>query len=110
VFISPLAIRFTVGPDFAPATSSLNLLLISTAILAATSPFVALFYLFDKPQYFAYSGIIGSALLIGGDFWAIPAYGLVGAGYVRILSRLAVLLFTVIYARLAYRAHFTREN
>lgn len=103
---SSLAITYTVGSDFLAAVTPLNLLLISTAVLTATSPFVALFYLFDKPIYFAVSGLIGTAVLLLGDVILIPQSGIIGAGYARILSRVAVLVYTLFLARRAYREHY----
>ncbi len=99
---SSLLLTLTVGVEYLAASQSLQLLLISTAILTATIPFGALFYLFDAPQYFAYAGILSSFILIAGDFLLIPVFGTLGAGYARIIMRLIVLLFTLAYARRAY--------
>lgn len=108
LFSSP-AIQYTVGAEFLPAVASLNYLFLATAILTATAPFVALFYLFDRPQYFAYSGILGTAILLGLDLLLIPTYGLLGATYARIASRFAVLIFTLLYARTAYQEKYVQK-
>lgn len=105
---SSFLITLTVGPEYTPASASLNLLLISTAFLTATSPFAALFYLFDRPEYFAYSGILSAVSLIAGDLLLIPILGTTGAGYARIIMRLLVLGFTLVYARRAYRDKYGR--
>jgi len=100
------AIIFTVGQEFLGAVPTLQFLFIATAILTATSPFVALFYLFDRPQYFALSGIISTVLLLGGDILLIPSYGLLGAAYARIIMRVVVLLFTLWYAKKSFQKHY----
>jgi len=107
--VSIPAIKYTVGSEFLAASTPLNFLFLATAILTATSPFVALFYLFDKPAYFAYSGIIGTILLLGADLMMIPTFGLLGAAYARILSRLGVLIFTLVYARRSYREEYAQD-
>lgn len=105
LFSGPL-ISITVGSAFLGAVPALNLLFISTAILTAATPYVALFYLFDKPAFFAWSGIISTVVLLAMDVVLIPQYGLMGAGYARIVTRLAGLLFTLWYARRAYRERY----
>lgn len=104
--ISHPAITLTVGAEYTPAIPALNLLFVSTAILTATSPFVALFYLFDHPEYFAISGIISTVFLLGSDWLLIPQYGLMGAAYARIIARLMVLLFTLAFAKFAYHEKY----
>lgn len=96
------AIYFTVGSSYLSSTTILQLLIISSALSAATAPFAALFYLFDRPQYYAMVGILQTIVLLVGDYFAIPIFGLAGAAVVRIITKLAVLLFTLIYARQSY--------
>ncbi len=104
--LAKLGIWLTSGPAYFPATLPLILLLIATALSAATSPFVALFFLFEKPQFYAYSGILLSLVLILGDLTFIPRLGLIGAGLVKIIVRLTVFIFTLWYAKKAYEEHF----
>lgn len=96
---SGLALTLTVGPAYLSGTTALMLMLISTSLTALTTPYAALYYLFDKPQYYAYAGIISTVLLITLDYLLIPLYGLTGAGITRIITRFAVLLFTFLYTR-----------
>lgn len=105
--LSPLMIMLTAGPDYILASSSLKLLFVATAILAATSPYVALFFVFDKPEYFALSGIISTTTLLLSDIILIPSMGTIGASYARIVTRVCVLLFTVLYAHRSYKKHFS---
>jgi len=106
--ISHPAISLTVGSEFIGAASTLKILLVGTAILTATSPFVALFYLIDQPVYFALSGIIGTVLLVSGDLMLIPQHGLIGAAYARLIMRAVVLLFTLWYAKISFQKHYSR--
>lgn len=106
MLFSKPALLYTVGVDFLPATTPLNLLFISTALLTATAPFVALFYLFDRPQYFAISGILTTVFLLGFDLVLIPTLGLAGAGVARIVARLAALIFTLFYAYRSYQEKY----
>lgn len=105
-FISQPAIILTVGKEFLAAVPALQLLFIATAVLTATSPFVALFYLFDRPIYFALSGILSTVLLLGGDLLLIPEFGLLGASYARLIMRIIVLLFTLWYAKTSLQKHY----
>jgi len=100
--LSGLAIYLTVGPEYLAATASLQILIIAAGLAAATTPFAALFYLFDRPQYYAYAGILSTGILLLGDYFTIPVWGLTGAAITRIVVRVAVLIFTLIYTRKAY--------
>jgi len=98
-----LAIQYTIGGAYLSGTIPLQILLIATGISGATAPYVALFYLFDKPQYYAITGIIQTLILIVGDLILIPAYGLLGASSVRVMVRVIVAIFTLLYVIRSYR-------
>lgn len=104
--LSGIAIALTIGPSYVSSLTSLRILLVSAGLAAATSPYAALFYLFDRPQYYAFAGLISTVVLIGGDYFLIPLYGLTGAAWVRVIVRIFVLLFTLIYARHVYVASY----
>lgn len=106
---SHLGIWLTVGSAYFPATTALQILLISSALAAAASPFVALFYLFDKPRYYAYTGVLQTLILLVGDYFIIPTLGLTGAAWVRVGVRLFVLVFTLVYARYAYLQKYGKK-
>jgi len=103
--LSSLAISLTIGSAYASATLPLQILLISTALTGAATPYVALFYLFDRPEYYAIAGIIQTIILVFGDLIFIPQHGLIGAAWVRVVVRLFVLIFTLLYARSSYVRH-----
>jgi len=88
---------------------ALNILLISTAILTATTPFVALFYVFDYPRYFAISGTLTALTLITADLIFIPAFGLIGAGWARVITRTVVILYTLTTAYHEYQKHYGKN-
>jgi O-antigen/teichoic acid export membrane protein len=103
--LAGLAIHLTIGPEYLSGTLALQILIIAAGLSGAAAPFVALFYLFDRPQYYAYAGIIQTVMLLLGDLIFIPASGLIGAAWVRVVVRLVILIFTLIYARSAYVKH-----
>lgn len=104
--LASLGIKLTIGSAYLVGTLPLQILLISTALTGAATPYVALFYLFDRPEYYAIAGLIQTSILIFGDLIFIPEFGLIGAAWVRVVVRVVILLFTLIYARRAYVWHF----
>lgn len=103
--LAGFSIWVTIGKSYLAGTTPLQILLFSTSLSAAISPYVALFYLFDRPEYYAISGIIQTIILIVGDYLLIPHFGLIGAAGVRVIVRVVVLFFTLWYARRAYVNH-----
>lgn len=103
--LASLAISLTIGGAYLSGTLPLQILIIAAGLSGAAAPYVALFYLFDKPQYYAIAGIIQTAILICGDLVFIPNFGLIGAAWVRVIVRLVILIFTLLYARSAYVKH-----
>ena len=101
-----LAIRLTIGGAYLTGTLPLQILILAAGLAGATTPYVALFYLFDRPQYYAIAGIIQTVVFVLGDLIFIPQMGLVGAAWVRVVVRIVVLSFTLIYARRAYVWHY----
>ena len=101
-------ILYTAGPNYLAATYPLILLLLATGFVIAAAPYVALFYTLDSPQFFAYSGLVTAIALIGLDWVWIPTYGIVGAGWAKLISRGATFLFTIWFARKKYREQYGR--
>ncbi len=108
--LAGFAIHYSIGSSYIGATIPLQILLVSIAISSATVPYIALFYVFDSPQYYALSGILQTVLLILGDLYFIPLYGLVGSAWVRVAVRLALFIFTLYYAKRSYFNHFSKLN
>lgn len=105
IFAKPL-ILFTAGSPYLPAVTSLRYLLAATGLVMATSPYSALFYTLDKPQYFAISGVLISVLLLTGNYLFIPLFGLEGAGIAKLATRIIIFIFTYWYSRISYREIF----
>lgn len=108
--LAKLAIIYTIGSSYLVSLGSLQILLLSIAVAGATVPYIALFYVYDYPQYYALSGLIQIFLLIAGDFYAIPLFGLDGSAWVRVATRIILLIFTLYYARKSYLNHFPNRN
>jgi O-antigen/teichoic acid export membrane protein len=109
VLVTPFSsflIWATIGNAYAQAAAPLQLLLIAAGISAANSPFSALFYLLDKPQYYAIAGTISTLTLVIGDYFLIPHFGLMGAAYVRLLVKIIIFAFTVLFARRALKEQY----
>jgi O-antigen/teichoic acid export membrane protein len=106
--LAGFSIWVTIGQAYLSATAPLQILLIASGLAAATSPYVALFYLFDRPQYYALAGFISTGILLLGDYFAIPAFGLMGVAWIRVVVRIAVLVFTLLYARRAIEQHLSK--
>lgn len=105
--LAEFAIHYSIGLSYIEVTLPLQILLLSIAISAATVPYIALFYVFESPEYYALSGLLQITLLIVGDLYLIPLYGLVGSAWVRVAVRMALLIFTLYYARRSYYNHFS---
>lgn len=105
--LAKLAVVLTIGPAYLSAVLPLQILLIATGISAAITPYSSLFYLFDRPEYYAYTGIISTAILLLGDYFLIPIYGLMGAAYVRIGVKFLTYLFTLFYVRQSLKHHLS---
>ncbi len=105
-----VAITLSIGPSYAIALEPLKILLISIALFAATAPFAALFYVFDSAEYYAITGFAQTILLVVGDYILIPLYGLTGSAWVRVGVRLLLFLFTLYYARRAYKHQFATSS
>ena len=103
-----LAIVLTVGSEYLGGVLPLQILLVATGIAGAVSPYSALFYLFDRPQYYAITGIFSMIILLIGDYIFIPIYGLNGAAYVRVGVKILTLLFTIIYVKQSLKSHLSK--
>ncbi len=108
--LARFAIELTIGSAYLEGTTSLQVLILAAGLSGAAAPYVALFYLFDKPEYYAITGIMQTLILVAGDLIFIPTHGLIGAAWVRVIVRLTVLVFTLIYARRAYAWHYRQHG
>lgn len=109
ILITTPLVTLTLGVEYLASIPVLNVLLLSTALLTATSPFVALFYAFDYPRYFAISGILTAVILIAADLLLIPMFGLNGAALARVIMRIIVLLYTLSAASRQYQKAYAKN-
>lgn len=91
-----MLLSLTAGSAYVEALSSLNWLVASSFVVLATVPFVAIFYAVEFPLYFALSGIMQTISLIGLNALLIPRFGIEGAGYARLFSRVLILVLTLL--------------
>lgn len=99
VLILPLAsysIIFSIGGAFLAGLPILQLLLLAAIFQIATVPFAAIFFALKNFWYFTWSGFLQIILLCLGNLLVIPHYGLTGAAYVILATRLVILLLTIL--------------
>jgi len=98
-----LAIQISLGQQYIAGEKYLPILIFAGVLLIISVPFSALFYSFDHPRYFSLSGIGQILITLIGGLIFIPRFGLTGAVWVKVATRLFLLLFTIGYAIYAYR-------
>lgn len=100
------SIFLTIGPDYLPGQTILLLLVAASFITIATMPFIAMFYSYDSSWYFSVSGILQLLIVVVGNAWFVPQYGLMAAAYTRLIMRLFLFIFTSGLALLIYRKKY----
>jgi O-antigen/teichoic acid export membrane protein len=107
--LTPYLIQFTIGPEYLAGSSLLLVLLAATLVHMASIPFIALFYSFDAPWYFSFSGLAQLFVTILGSIVLIPSYGLWGSAITSLLSRLVILLITGLMATYYLQTQLARK-
>lgn len=93
------AIILSIGSEYLAAVSILNILLAASFISVITVPLVAVFFSFKKAEwYFSASGVVQLILIILGNMLFVPEYGLEAAAWTRFVTKVVVLLFSLIVA------------
>ena len=93
---------FTIGAEYLPGLNILFILLAASFTTIATIPFMAMFFSLDAPWYFSVSGVLQVLVIVIGDVIFVPMYGVTGAAYVKLLSRLLLFGFTSVLALYLY--------
>lgn len=106
--ISPYLIKYSIGPDYLTGTGILNVLLASGFISIAMMPFIATFYAFKNNSYFSWAAILQLIIVFVGNIYFVPLYGLTATAWTRLISRAALMLFTIIAFLLNYRKEFKK--
>lgn len=99
---------YTIGWEYISGLPILILLSIASFIAVASTPFMALFYSFDADWYFSISGIGQLIIVLIGNYFFVPVFGLDAAAWTRIASRLFLLLFSITMGVIFYKK--TYEN
>ncbi|MBP7774930.1 hypothetical protein KA078_04020, partial [Candidatus Woesebacteria bacterium] len=73
-------------------------------------PFIALFFSFDIPWYFSLSGVLQLAIIVVGNGIFVPEYGLAAAAWTRLAARMALFVFTVIFAIYMYKKTYAARR
>jgi stage V sporulation protein B len=106
VILLPLShylIRFTIGPDYLQADLAMKLLMIAGVLTMISTLFMAMFYSFKgMDSYFSVAGILQLVVMLGGDLILIPLYGISGAALTRIISKVVLLVVTMIWGGYHY--------
>ncbi len=108
--LAPLIINLTIGPEYLPGTTALRLLFTASFILLATVTLIATFFSFPKAEwYFSTAGLIQLASLIVLNLALIPSFGVLGAAWARLLSRLVLLGYTGTVLAIVYRRTYKKS-
>lgn len=105
-----LSIQLTLGSEYMVGSSLLAVLMLASFILLATVPFIALFYSFETHTYFSISGLGQLAIAVIGGNYLISQYGLEGAVWTKVITRVFLLAVTLIWAFSAYRHRFKTDS
>ncbi len=109
-FAKPL-IWLTIGPDYVDGTSYLLILMAASFITVAAIPFQALFYSFKADWYFSVSGIMQLVIVVLGNMFFVPLFGLAAAAWIRLATRLFLLVFSfVVSFTILYLNHAKSNN
>jgi len=109
IIVIPLAgplVWLTAGPSYMEATRVVAFLLVSGMVVVSTTPIVAMFYSLKNPEYFAYSGILQTVVLITANLILIPMHGIEGAGMAKLIARVSVFVFSIWFAIKAMKKQF----
>lgn len=93
----------TVGSEYLSGLNVMNILVAASFLTLAVMPLMALFFSFDAPWYFSVSGILQLVIILVGNYIFVPIYGLEASAWTRLISRLALFVFTAILVWYFYR-------
>lgn len=105
-FISGPLIAFTVGGEYLSAAPMLAWLLAASWLAVGITPINSLFYSYDKAWFFSVSAVLQAGLLLLGNVVLLPVYGIIAAGWVRLLAQALVVGFGIVVALLSHRQRF----
>lgn len=89
-----LLVRLTIGPAYDAQLHVLGLLLTSSTLLIIATPFIACFYSFKSNRYFSYAALLQLLIVLIGNWYFVPRFGLDASAWTRMLARAGLLLLT----------------
>ena len=93
--LSKVILLVTIGSAYVGATASLQLLLASAMITIASVPFIALFFAYEKAEwYFSFSGLIQLLVVVLGNYLFVPTMGIEAAAWTRLVAKLVLFFST----------------
>ena len=104
-----LSILLTIGSDYISGLNILYLLTASSFIAVAVVPFIALFFSFKANWYFSVSGVLQLILVLIGNTIFVPKYGLEAAAWTRIVTRVMLLVFTLVTSMILYKKTYPQK-
>ncbi len=105
-----LLIQWTIGPAYLAGREILVILLASGFLSIIVIPFIATFYAFKNNSYFSLAAILQLLIVLIGNFYFVPKFGLDASVYTRLIARVALLLFTWLMLWSNYRREFLKEK
>jgi O-antigen/teichoic acid export membrane protein len=90
-----LLILLSVGPEYLSGIEALIVLGAASFVLLAATPWIALFYTFKSNWFFSLSGIMQLTIVIVGNVVFVPIYGLMATAWIRLVTRVFLLMFSV---------------
>lgn len=104
--IMPVIIPLVFGEAFRPAVPVASLLVVASALGAASVVGTHLVNALERSDFIFYSSLCGAVLAVVAGFTLVPAFGLMGAGAARALIQFAMVAAGLwfITSRLGYRA------
>ena len=103
---APILVKWTIGPEYLAGLDSLIVLLAVGFLSIIIVPFTATFYAFRSNRYFSLSAILQLAIMIFGNLYFVPQFGLTASVYTRLAARVALLLLTWAMLWWNYRREF----
>lgn len=108
LLISPYLIFITIGSEYLVALTSLQILLGGSVTLIITVTLMATFFAFPRAEwYFSSAGLLQLSALVTLNLWLVPVLGIEGAAYARLLSRIMLLVYTLIVFWFMYRRTYS---
>lgn len=106
--VAPYLIRFTIGSDYLEALNVLQILLGAGFISIALMPFISPFYAFKNNRYFSLSAVLQLIIILLGNMVFVPQYGIIASAWIRLIARIALLLFTWLMLKIEWKKEFGR--